>query len=108
MARACVFCGVLKQSKEHVYPKWLRKLVGTHDKVITITETERAGGAKRELTNSIGRPSSYVSSTFRSYQPPSEIQSRSPAIRTTPPHSAGPFSAQSRLQRCRTHSLVPF
>lgn len=40
MARACVFCGVLKQSKEHVYPKWLRKLVRTHDKVITITETE--------------------------------------------------------------------
>jgi hypothetical protein len=47
MARACVFCGALKQSKEHVYPKWLRKLMGTYDSIITITETESGAEVRK-------------------------------------------------------------
>ncbi len=39
MAVPCVFCGQLKPSKEHVYPKWLRKVMGEYDRVVNVVET---------------------------------------------------------------------
>lgn len=39
MAYPCVFCGQLKASKEHVYPKWLRSLQAPYDGVISVVET---------------------------------------------------------------------
>jgi len=39
VAYPCVFCGQLKASKEHVYPKWLRSLQAPYDGVISVVET---------------------------------------------------------------------
>jgi hypothetical protein len=46
MASRCVFCGAKPTTKEHIYPKWLRKVV-TGDSFITVLETKAGRKVKR-------------------------------------------------------------
>jgi len=47
VAYGCVFCGALKQNKEHVYPRWLRKVMGNYSGALTIVATDRGTKTRR-------------------------------------------------------------